>query len=71
MQNKYEFKVGDLVERYKGGPNAGKQIYEPFVISRIVSGFRILFDDNGRGHYYENLRLVTSKSEINNDYNIF
>jgi len=67
-QNKNPFKAGDKVVRFQGGSNAGKTYDDPFIVSRV--GWT-LFDEKDRGHDYRNCVLVTPKSEIINDYNIF
>ena len=68
-QNKNPFKAGDLVERFQGGFNDGKEVGDKFVVSKVCGN--VVYDDNKGAHDHTNLRLITPKSEIINDYNIF
>lgn len=67
--NRDGFKVGDTVVRFKGGTNEGKDYKTPFVVSSVNTGH--IYDESGHSHNSSNCMLVTPKSEIVNDYNIF
>lgn len=67
--NKNGFEVGDKVVRYRNGSNNGKGYNDSFIITKISSSY--VYDENNCAHNSDNIKLVTPKSEIINNYEIF
>lgn len=71
--NEIQIKVGDTVERYRGGSNSGVKEGTIFIVSKVIdNGQNAVYDGKNNGHDISNIRLVTPKEPIiNNTYPIY
>lgn len=68
----HKFKVGDTVQRIKGGSHGGIDPYVPFVVTLVAIDGNCRDDVKGSGHDPNNLELVkTAEPVINNNYSIY